>query len=294
MPVYYSPQDPARYYQYQQSRNDQKMTNMLQMMMQMRALKQRQNQFAQQQELAERRQEATERYYKYLAKPKPITPSETMKTIEYMVRTGIAPNRKDAYNLYKGLKDPERIKLEAQARAEGTQLGKGPDIPTITDRDKKKSDLESAYKAGSITKEEYIQGKKNLLGITSSSRKDTTYTIRAGNERFVRDTLDNIGGTKEIIKMARGQVKGLPGATPISDGVRIDMPFKYGVAKMNVEDKGQTEQDERIIRKYDKMFQEFLDNVMPNFKNFKDFISTPGKGKDWDFPQVKIWFEIYK
>jgi len=49
MPVYYSPQDPARYYQYQQSRNDQKMTNMLQMMMQMRALKQRKNQFAQQQ-----------------------------------------------------------------------------------------------------------------------------------------------------------------------------------------------------------------------------------------------------
>ena len=296
---YYSMQGPAQYAQSQQSRQDQQMSNLLRMMMQMKQFKEKQRQWGENQqfkreqlEVNRKRQEATEKYYEHLAKPKPPTPTAVMKTVDWMVETGIAPNRKVGYDMYRGFKDPERIRIEAQARAEGIAAGKPQSSQTITTYDKKKTDLEKAYQEGKISQEEYTQGKKTLLGISTTSRKDTTYVIRDKNEAFVQRTLGDMV-TKDIIKAARQQIKGLPDAIPVLDGVRLDMPFKYNVAKFNEEDNAQTEADKRRVLKYDAMFQAFRENVLPRFNSFKEFMAS-NKGKDWDLKQVRLWFDIYR
>ena len=303
MPAYYHAQDPAQYAQFQQSRKDQQFQNMLRMMMQLQALKQDRSQWEQSMGLKQQQQaldveqfksldryrKAQEKYNEYLMKPKPPTPSATMKTIEYMVGMGIAPDRKTAFNMYKGLKDPERIRLEAQARAEGTAAGKGT-TTTPTTFDRKKSALDKKVQEGAITQQQADQA---LLGIkppvSESEKIRKGYPTRDANLRFASSAHEGA-----ILKDMRKQIKGAEGAFPTVDGVRVDMPTKYGAAMMNVEDRVATPEDKQIIRKYDAMFQAFVNMVLPNYKSFKEFAQSSGRGKDWDMKQVKLWFDIYK
>jgi len=285
--------DPARYAMHQQSRQDQRMSNLLNMMMQMQAMKQRRSMWEQEQALQKEQLASIDRYRRAQEKewakpPAPPTPSSTMKTIEEMVAAGIAPNRKIAFDMYKGLKDPERIKLEAQMRKEGEEAGKSPTEQTAFDR--KKTALQKRVASGEITQQQMDQA---LLGIkppqTEGEKIRKGYATRDKNLAFASKAHSQIS-----ISDMKKQVKGVPGAVPTVDGVRVDMPTQYGAAMMNVEDRVATPEDEYIIRKYDTMFQAFMDNVLPNFKKFKDFRDDKGRGKDWDLKQVKRWFDIYK
>ena len=225
-------------------------------------------------------------------KPKPPTPSSTMKTIEYMVATGIAPDRGSAYNMYKGFKTEERIKMEARAKAEVKAEFTPPKETKLTTYDKKKIRYDQLLADKKITQEQYDKG---LLGITPPTTKEDIlrkgYPARASNEKFVKDTRDAVDNLEAE---ARDQVKKLPGAIPLVEGIRIDMPYHYCVAKMNVEDGVATAKDEKTIRKYDRMFQAFQEKILPAYSNFKEFINDKNKGADWDVIQVKTWFKIYK
>jgi len=298
---YYNMQGPAQYTQHQQSRRDRQMGNLLQMMMQMKQFKQREGQWEQGQalereqfELSKKRQAATEKYNEYLMKPKPPTATSAMKTIKYMVAVGIAPNEKVAFDMYKGFKTPERIKMEAAAKAEGAGTGrfKKETPPKLTTYDKKKIRYDQLLADKKITQEQYDKG---LLGITPPTTKEDIlrkgYPARASNEKFVKDTRDAVDNLEAE---ARGQVKKLPGSVPIVEGIRIDMPYHYCVAKMNIEDGVATVKDEKTARKYDRMFQAFKDKILPAYSNFKEFINDKSRGADWDVIQVRTWFKIYK
>jgi len=304
MPQYYGSQGPAQYAMRQQSRQDQQMQNMLRMMMQLRAMKQDRTQWEQgqamkQQEFAldkeqlksiDQHRKAQERYQQHLMEPKPLTPSATMKTIEYMVDRGIAPNAKAAYDMYKGFKDPDRIRVEAQAKAEGTAAGKPPTQTKQTAYDKQIAKANQLFDEGKISQEVLDRKTAGLSPPQSEDEKIRKgYSTRDKNLAFVSKA-----HAKVDVKDMKKQIKGVSGAFPTVDGVRVDMPTKYGTAVMNTEDRVATPEDEAIIRKYDKMFQAFIGNVLPTYNSFKEFATDKAKGKDWDMKQVKRWFDIYR
>ena len=135
MPRYYN--NPASYYESEQSRREQKLQNALQLMMQLKAFQERQRQaqtqeeqWGQQQELdwnklalQQREHESLADWRKYQQQPKPPAPSDAMKTIEYLVETGVAPDRKTAWQYYKGIKSLKQIEEEANAKAKGAGTG---------------------------------------------------------------------------------------------------------------------------------------------------------------------------
>jgi len=307
MPAYYHAQDPAQYYSQRQGRKDSQFQNMLRMMMHLQNMKQDRSQWEQGQAMKQqqfaldkeqfksidqyRKQQAA--YQKHLMKPTPPTPTSTMKTIEYMVAAGIAPDRKSAMNIFKGLKDPERIKVEAQARAEGTAAGQPPETPTVTQYEQKRRDLKTALDSGSITPEEFAQGSKARLGIPKKS--DAVKDVKT-NRAFVQKTFAAYDSMDAVVDAAREQVKGIPGAVPTRDGVRLDMPTKYNVAQLNREYKVEQPKDNAIIELYDEMFDTFLNYMLPDFKSFKNMMknSDIAKDKEIDLKQVKLWFQIYK
>lgn len=291
--------DPARYAMHQQSRQDQKISNLLNMMMQMQAMKERRSKWEQEQSLQKEQLASIDRYRRAQEKewakpPAPPTPSSTMKTIEDMVAAGIAPNRKTAFDMFKGLKDPERIKLEAQMRAEGTAAGKPPTEPTITQYEKKKRDLKVMFDSGKITPAEYANGIKELVGVPTKTI-DKTKDIKT-NKAFVQKAFSAYGSMEEVINAAREQVKGVPGAVPTRDGVRLDMPTKYNVAQLNREYKIERPEDTAVIELYDEMFDTFLTEMLPKFRSFKHMLKASDIAKDdeIDLKQIRLWYKIYK
>lgn len=97
--AYYNMQGPAQYAQHQESRRDQQMSNMLQMMMQMKAFKQRQKEFDIKQEAAT----SAEEWQRQVQK-------QTMDYRQFLM-------------------DPVAQQAMAKHRALGTEAGKGPELP---------------------------------------------------------------------------------------------------------------------------------------------------------------------
>ena len=138
MPYYYGGQGPAQYAMSQQSRRDQQFQNMINLMLQMQQFKEGQKQFGVQQQqfeetqkldwenlaLRQKEHEELTKQREFQRQPKPYAPSEMMKNIEYLVKTGIAPDRPSAYRLVKNIKTLKRIADEAEAKAQGGGTGK--------------------------------------------------------------------------------------------------------------------------------------------------------------------------
>jgi len=321
---YYNQQGPAQYAQHQQSRKDQQMNQLLQMMMQMKQFKQRGKQWEQGQalereqfELSKKRQATTEKYNEYLMKPKPPTQTSMMQTIDWMVATGIAPNRQAAFPMYKGFKTPERLKMEAAARAEGAGTGKfkKETTPKQTTYDKRIARLQGLLDDKKISQETFD---RKAAGLKVKPTKEELIAkglpIREKNETFVKSTFKAVreNGGAELI--GRDKVKDAPGAFPTVDGVRIDMPFKYGVAVKNIEDGEGNTEDRNIVNSYDVMLDMVRNEIIPlwgggirNFRKFQAANPPSVMEEQWkkippeerptikfDYGQAKIWFEIYK
>lgn len=123
--AYYNMQGPAQYQQYQQSRKDQQMSNLLRMMMQMKALKQRKGQFEAGQEqweqnmaLKQQQQALSQKQYEDLAKhrgalqkqwEKPPKSPDWWTLAQTLVRTGQAENMGTAVMMAKKIKKEKSL-----------------------------------------------------------------------------------------------------------------------------------------------------------------------------------------
>jgi hypothetical protein len=319
---YYNTGSPAQYAQHQQSRKDRQVSQLLQMMMQMKQFKQGGKQWEQEQalereqfELSKKRQAATEKYNEYLMKPKPPTPSSMMQTIDWMVATGIAPNRQAAFPMYKGLKTEERLRMEARARAEEKARATPPKKTTLSTYDKRIARLQNLLDDKKISQETFD---RRAAGLKPKPTKEELIAkglpIREKNETFVKSTFKVVRekGGAELI--GRDKVKDAPGAFPTVDGIRIDMPFKYGVAVKNIKDGIGNTEDRNIVNSYDIMLDMVRNQIIPlwgggkrNYLKFKAANPPPVMEAQWkklppeerptikfDYAQAKIWFEIYK
>ena len=327
--AYYNMQGPAQYQQYQQSRKDQQMSNLLRMMMQMKAFKQRQQQFGVEQESSQRAQDWREKYQQ-----------------QYM-----------DYQRFQ--MDPERQRAMSKARALGTVEGKGMEpeepraiLPTnvetwareklghtdaslsnmpdasvrqlitryeiahppektekLTSYEMKKRDFQVLVDNGTMSQED---ADAKLLGLkTKRELLLEGRTARDANKTYVNNVMNSFENRRALVKGAKKMVKTAPGTPPTQAGVRIDMPFAYNVAKENIEDGAVTPEDKKNIDKYGGEFEFFQtittginprteqpqeridDNPLVVVASWKEYLKAYSY-KKVDKIQMKLWFDIYK
>jgi len=220
-----------------------------------------------------------------------VIPPVIAKDFEQKLITDYGTNWRDeiSYDLFRDeLDEWQRISREET-----------PKPPTKTTFDKKREMLDERLKAGEITKAEHD---KSLLGIAikksdTEMRKESAPT-RDANIRQVADILKRMPQSykNNPEKHMRGMVKGVLGALPTAEGIRLDMPRQYNQAVLNKRDGVATSDDFAIIEKYDMMFRLFQDELFgKGILTFKDYLKLPlAMDKDIDNRFMKLWFDTYK
>lgn len=328
--AYYNMQGPAQYQQYQQSRKDQQMSNLLRMMMQMRAFKQRQEQFGVEQEASQRTQDWREQYQqqymdyqKFQMDPERQRAMAKQKALGKQAGEGLEPEKPRA-KLPANVESWAREKLghtdaslsnmpDASVRQLVTryEIAHPPEKPKkLTAYEMKKRDFQALVDTGELTQK---QADAKHLGIkTKEELLLAGRTARDANKKYVNDVMNSVAPSrKKLPGKIRTILRDAQGEPPTVAGVRVDMPFAYNVAKENIEDGVITPEDTRIVEKYDAeftFFQIITTGIDPRTGQLVD-VQTVGSWKEFlqakdkdgkplsegtDKAQMKLWFDIYK
>lgn len=247
MPVYYSPQDPARYQQQQQSLRSQQVQNMLRMMMQMQALKQDKSQWEQGQALKQQQmalsgeqfksldqyRKAQEKYQDYLMSKPSKTPDWVIQA-QALVSTGKAKDMGTAVMMLKNIKKEKTLKekeLEAETLATARARGGG-------------------------------TGRFALPKTTKTPEKTLTPTSKLTNRRLIESNLiDRWGEILEDPDFARTDEKRINRLEyyRASDDIHLDMPQKYTLYKRYANEGLLKPEEEQYLKKAD-LTRAFLAN----------------------------------
>ena len=290
---------PAHYYTRRQERMDDRMRQLLNMIVTMKQMREQRTQRTwqrqQQEENARRAQaylELAQKREARLATPEAPEAPELKEWQAKLLYAKSVMSPPEFKKWYLGLPTPIKDQLELYEKKKqiDARYRRPEKPPTPTTFDKKKTVLDKRLKAGKITQPQYDEALYSIAAPpTAEETRQKGATKRASNRTWLKDVYKMTAKTKP-----RKLIKDSGGARPKSYGVFLDMPHNYNWALLNQKDGVATKEDLNIIEKYDAMFRVFQEQLLPRF-SWKEFLKSGlAKDPDIDKAQIRKWYDYYK
>jgi hypothetical protein len=182
-----------------------------------------------------------------------------------------------------------------------------PDKPT--EHDKKLAYWGAKLQKGEINQaqfEEYVWGGKpsgpteKPLSATAPARQANLAFVSSWHKTADIKVAQTVTGLDA--KWVRKIIESQGGERPVSpDGIFLDAPRTYSVAKFNMADGVSTPQDTKVVQSIDAMLDVFKERIQPNYPTFDAFMKATDpfatalkKDKDFNINLLKEWYEIYR
>ncbi len=261
-----------------------------------------------------KREEAMAEYYlgEGRGKKQAAPPIDRVGFKQFIMNSPLPPDRKQALaDSLDYVPDNQLPGLYERLTEQYLTPPKEPKVEKPDTFDKKRSFLDGALKRGEISPAQYnqalggVQPEKQPEGLTTYQktqlRNNSMKIISDYDASLIQQGLKSgytISGFDE--KSLREMSKKTGGRAVTPDGVPLDVPRNYRIAKLNIGNGVAKPEEEAYVDKTDKNFAIF-ENISKYFKNFNEFMGSQDqqirgmiKDPDVDKNLLKFWFEVYK